>query len=124
MSDFYTTKDGFLMTTGRSSNPDVITVPDDQELHIGIPPGFTFSMPPFSGARWYVPAEAWVDGRTIGELRAQQKQDFDRMRRSAYPPLGDFADALYWQSKGDNSKMTDYLAACEAVKTQFPKPTL
>lgn len=42
-------------------------------------------------------------------------------RRPAYPPLGDFADALYWQSKGDNSKLEAYFAKCELVKAQFPK---
>lgn len=44
-------------------------------------------------------------------------------RIEAYPPLTDLADALYWQGKGDNSKMEAYLAACEAVKLTYPKPT-
>ena len=39
-----------------------------------------------------------------------------------YPPMTDLADALYWQSKGDESKMTAYLAAVEAVKLKYPKP--
>ena len=39
-----------------------------------------------------------------------------------YPPLGDFADAMYWNSKGDDSKLTAYYAACEKVKTDNPKP--
>jgi hypothetical protein len=43
------------------------------------------------------------------------------LRKAAYPPLGDLADALYWQSKGDSSKMTEYLANCEAVKLKYPK---
>tara|TARA_B100002019_G_scaffold227680_1_gene200898 strand:- start:163 stop:402 length:240 start_codon:yes stop_codon:yes gene_type:complete len=39
-----------------------------------------------------------------------------------YPPLADFADAMYWNSKGDDSKLTAYYAACEKVKTDNPKP--
>ena len=44
-------------------------------------------------------------------------------RESLYPSLGDFADAMYWNSKGDASKLTAYYAACEKVKTDNPKPS-
>ncbi len=56
--------------------------------------------------------------------RLQQEYDnklFQRQRATEYPPLQDLADALYWQSKGDNSKMEAYVAACEAVKEKYPK---
>lgn len=43
-------------------------------------------------------------------------------RSLLYPPLADFADAMYWNSKGDDSKLTAYYAACEKVKTDNPKP--
>jgi hypothetical protein len=42
-------------------------------------------------------------------------------RRHKYPPLSDFADAMFWASKGDQTKLDDYYAACEAVKTAYPK---
>ena len=42
-------------------------------------------------------------------------------RASEYPPLTDLADALYHQSKGDETKLTAYLAKCEAVKQKYPK---
>ena len=42
-------------------------------------------------------------------------------RALAYPSLADFADAMYWNSKGDDSKLTAYYAACEKVKTDNPK---
>ena len=42
-------------------------------------------------------------------------------RKGEYPPLEDFADAMYWNSKGDDSKLTEYYAACEAVKIKYPK---
>ena len=44
-------------------------------------------------------------------------------RRTAYPYIGDFADAMYWSSKGDSTKLEAYYAACEKVKTDNPKPS-
>ena len=44
-------------------------------------------------------------------------------RQAEYPPLTDLADALYHQSKGDETKLTAYLTNCEEVKTKYPKPT-
>ena len=43
-------------------------------------------------------------------------------RMNEYPPLVNLADAMYWASKGDDSHLTAYYAACEAVKTKYPKP--
>jgi len=47
--------------------------------------------------------------------------DYQRHRQPEYPPLADLADALYWQSKGNDIKMAAYLAAVDAVKTKYPK---
>jgi hypothetical protein len=47
--------------------------------------------------------------------------DYQRQRQPEYPPLADLADALYWQSKGNDTKMAAYLAAVDAVKTKYPK---
>jgi hypothetical protein len=44
-------------------------------------------------------------------------------RQAEYPPLTDLADALYHQSKGDETKLTAYLAKCESVKSKYPKPS-
>ena len=48
---------------------------------------------------------------------------YKSVREPLYPPLGDFADAMYWNSKGDSSKLTAYYAACVKVKTDNPKPS-
>jgi hypothetical protein len=53
---------------------------------------------------------AWVDPDTYKYQRAKE-----------YPPLTDLADALYHQSKGDETKLTAYLAKCETVKQKYPK---
>tara|TARA_R100001443_G_scaffold114384_1_gene130316 strand:+ start:190 stop:495 length:306 start_codon:yes stop_codon:yes gene_type:complete len=44
-------------------------------------------------------------------------------RQPLYPSLGDFADAMYWNSKGDSTKLEAYYAACEKVKADNPKPS-
>jgi len=49
------------------------------------------------------------------------EQEYARKRAPEYPPLTDLADALYHQSKGDETKMTAYLAKCETVKQKYPK---
>ena len=48
-------------------------------------------------------------------------QAYIENRQREYPPLADLADALYHQSKGDETKLTAYLAKCEAVKQKYPK---
>ena len=48
---------------------------------------------------------------------------YQSIRQPLYPSLGDFADAMYWNSKGDSTKLEAYYAACEKVKTDNPKPS-
>jgi hypothetical protein len=48
-------------------------------------------------------------------------EDYRALRTKEYPPLTDLADAIYWQAKGDASKMAAYLAKCDAVKQRYPK---
>tara|TARA_R100000234_G_C4921260_1_gene144243 strand:- start:124 stop:432 length:309 start_codon:yes stop_codon:yes gene_type:complete len=57
----------------------------------------------------------------LDEEAAKVKYKTDR--QPLYPPLGDFADAMYWNSKGDSTKLEAYYAACEKVKTDNPKPS-
>lgn len=47
--------------------------------------------------------------------------EYKGLRQAEYPPLTDLADALYHQSKGDETKLTAYLTKCEAVKQKYPK---
>jgi hypothetical protein len=58
----------------------------------------------------------------VARLTAEyQSLEYARKRAPEYPPLTDLADALYHQSKGDETKLTAYLAKCEAVKQKYPK---
>ena len=64
----------------------------------------------------------------IDAARATIDSDYAKVkykddRKPLYPLLEDFADAMYWNIKGDTSKLTAYYAACEKVKTYNPKPS-
>ncbi len=49
------------------------------------------------------------------------RTEYKRQRQPEYPPITDLADALYWQSQGDDSKLTEYYQKVAAVKNKYPK---
>lgn len=51
-----------------------------------------------------------------------QTKEYQRQRAPEYPDLKELADALYWSSKGDNTKLDEYYSKCEEVKNKYPKP--
>ena len=57
------------------------------------------------------------------EADALDKISFDQRswetkRRLSYPPFTDYLDAVV---KGDQAQINAYIAACQAVKAQYPK---
>lgn len=102
---------------------------------VGIRPGASFS---FKALADEEPGQIttdydhldWLDTEqtkpTLAEVEAEIQKQADELykeqRAAEYPPLADLADAVYWQEKGDSSKMTAYLAAVEAIKQKYPKP--
>jgi len=68
------------------------------------------------------PTQDEVDAR-LSELRAAyDHSEYQRMRVDEYPPIAEFADAMYWMRQGDESKMIAYEAKVAAVKDKYPKP--
>ena len=68
--------------------------------------------------------EITIDQTLVDAARVELgKLKYQTDRQPLYPSLGDFADAMYWNSKGDSSKLTAYYTACEKVKTDYPKPS-
>lgn len=68
------------------------------------------------------PTEEEVN-QEIERLKAEyEKKKYQRLRAPEYPDLKELADALYWSSKGDNTRLDEYYAKCEAVKLKYPKP--
>ena len=47
---------------------------------------------------------------------------YQDLRRNEYPSLSTLADALVHKENGDDTMYNQYIAACNAVKAQFPKP--
>jgi len=47
---------------------------------------------------------------------------YKSQRSKEYPSVKDFADAMFWASTGDDTKLQEYYAACQAVKDKYPKP--
>jgi hypothetical protein len=55
-------------------------------------------------------------------LRAEfERTQYIRDRVLEYPPITEFIDAMYWQSRGDNTKMEAYLSKIDEVKSKYPK---
>ena len=67
------------------------------------------------------PTDTQIAAEIIRLQAEYDEQEYARKRAPEYPPLTDLADALYHQSKGDETKLTAYLAKCEAVKQKYPK---
>lgn len=47
---------------------------------------------------------------------------YQRDRALEYPSAGDLADAIFWEKRGDLTKINAYMSACDAVKAKYPKP--
>ena len=70
------------------------------------------------GLIWAMPERKLINQQT----KEQALVSTQNARRAAYPPLEDFADAMYWASRGNPALLDAYFAACDVVKNQYPKP--
>lgn len=58
----------------------------------------------------------------IQRLEAESNSnEYQKLRAPEYPDLREFADAYYWSQKGDDTKMNEYVAKCDEVKSKYPK---
>ena len=56
----------------------------------------------------------------IARLQAEyEAKQYQRNRALEYPPITDYLDGIV---KGDQAQIDAYIAACQAVKTKYPKP--
>jgi hypothetical protein len=91
------------------------------------------------GTAWTLDGETyegltWLDNQQSAPSKEEVLNEAERLRQIAvslryqaerrhkYPPMSEFADAMYWASKGDQTKLDAYYADCEAVKIAYPKP--
>lgn len=68
------------------------------------------------------PSDEEIEAEAARLEKERADTQYQRERFRQYPTTRQLADAIYWMQKGDNSKMEEYIAACDAVKEQFPKP--
>jgi len=55
-------------------------------------------------------------------IKITHTEDYRKLRAKEYPPLVDFADAMYWHTQGDDSSLLEaYMAKCAEVKKKYPK---
>ena len=63
-----------------------------------------------------------VDGKIVAKPQVVPAIDYTEQRAAEYPSLGELADAIYWQNRGNPAPMQTYLAKVDAVKAKYPKP--
>jgi hypothetical protein len=66
--------------------------------------------------------QSLVDAAAAEIAAEQAATAYQRQRQPEYPSLAELADALYWASTGDTTKLDAYYAACGVVKAKYPKP--
>jgi len=65
--------------------------------------------------------QALVDAAAAEIAAELAATEYQRQRAPEYPSMAELADALYWNSTGDSTKLDEYYAACAAVKAKYPK---
>ena len=73
---------------------------------------------------WHVPSTAPVTDAQIATELARLQANYDakeyaRKRQKEYPPVTDYLDGVV---KGNQAQIDAYIAACQSVKTKYPKP--
>jgi len=46
--------------------------------------------------------------------------EYKEKRRNEYPPISEYLDGIV---KGDQEQIDAHIAACQAIKNKYPKPT-
>lgn len=75
------------------------------------------------GIDWQDERDRPTDAEILAEVdevwSAWNAEEYKRLRKPEYPPIEDYIDGVV---KGDQAQIDAYIAACQAVKTRFPKP--
>lgn len=65
------------------------------------------------------PTDAEISAAISFASAFQAKTAYKRDRALEYPPITDYLDGVV---KGDQAQIDAYIAACQAVKSKYPKP--
>jgi hypothetical protein len=78
----------------------------------------------YSGLDWLdedqtQPTEQECLAEAVRLQAAYDALEYQRLRAPEYPPITDYLDGIV---KSDQVQIDAYIAACQAVKTKYPKP--
>jgi hypothetical protein len=85
---------------------------------------WTLSGDNYSGLNWLdeeqtQPTEEECLAEAARLQAAYDALEYQRLRAPEYPAITDYLDGIV---KGDQEQIDSYIAACQAVKTKYPKP--
>ena len=80
----------------------------------------------YSGLEWLSEDIEQPTEEALLEEAARLQAEYDaleyqRLRKPEYPPIEDYVDGIV---KGDQDQIDAYIAACQAVKEKYPKPSV
>ena len=65
------------------------------------------------------PTETEIQNEIVRLQAEYAAKEYQRKRAAEFPPYTDYLDGIV---KGDQEQIDAYIAACQAVKTKYPKP--
>lgn len=68
-----------------------------------------------------LPTREEIDAEVSRLQTEYDTNKYQLLRADEYPSLEMLADAIYWQARGNDSKMIEYLELIDAVKSKYPK---
>ena len=86
-------------------------------------PGAMYQLQNRDFKKWWHHQDAPTWTEIMNESDRLKTIAYQQCRAQEYPPLQEFVDAYYWQQKGDDKLMEQYLAKVKEVKEKYPKPT-
>lgn len=96
---------------------------------VNLRPGAEWSLngDTYEGLQWLdktqtKPTEEEINEELLKVQIESENKKYQRLRAKEYPDLKEFADAYYWSQKGDETKMNEYIAKCDEIKNNYPKP--
>ena len=96
---------------------------------VNLRPGAEWSLngDTYEGLQWLDKTQTKPTEEEVNEelLKVQieiENTKYQRLRVKEYPDLKEFVDAYYWLQKGDETKMNEYIAKCDEIKNNYPKP--
>lgn len=123
MRDYYIKDGNYLVAYGTCPDDHLPTVLSTQSLVLDKLSVIPTDGLQYANFRWNILTNVWDDCRTVEQKLSDELFTIQSTRHEMYPPLAVFADAMYWNSRGDPTKLEAYYILCDEVKLKVPKRT-